>query len=565
MSYDGFNTTEELYNSLVVGFIETTFLYKHTNWAIGIPTTSAIISFFSSALIILIIFKSDEKLTNTYHRIMFVLSFTDLIYSTSVGLTTLPMPTDVGEVYPAFAGRGFGTPLTCTIQGFISTSSVTFIAWVNISLSLYYLLKIRYQTPKEKLRKYFEPIMLVLGLIICLTFTWSYLRRQEINPVPYTPWCSGGDYPFACSEVDINLCIRGGNEKTRGGTEGFKRFQLTYLMVQLVPHAVCFILNYVSVRRREKEAEALQENQPQSPEIETHASSSRHNYSKIIMMQSAMYGVAFFACNIMAPHLIFLPPMNAAPLQVLALILRPLQGFFCMLIFVYDKMYIIRAINRANNIAFRAMLGDLGDEDGDLFPEEKKLTVLGSIKLMVANPSKVPHVVMSDLNILRFHEQDVSWMDVAISAAEDNDNFGDKSSTDENSGNKSITDENSGDKSSTVSAGAEEHSKGNISDPLPDENFNDDDYQDLSNMGGSFFSMKSKNARSNAVSSTGLSFDDSAAAGKANLNLHHGESVDDGTKTNPDVTSNEKDTTNLDVAPDKKNMLAWKMSLFSKA
>jgi len=77
--------------------------------------------------------------------------------------------------------------------------------------------------------------------------------------------------------------------------------------------------------------------------------------------------------------------------------------------------------------------------------------------------------------------------------------------------------------------------------------------------------MKSKNARSNAVSSTGLSFDDSAAAGKANLNLPHGESVDDGTKTNPDVTSNEKDTTNLDVAPDKKNMLAWKMSLFSKA
>jgi hypothetical protein len=544
---------QQLYNSVLVGAIEKTFLYKHTNWAIGIATTSAIISTLSSALIILIIFKSDEKLKNTYHRIMFVLSLTDMIYSSSVGLTTLPMPRDVGEVYPAFAGRGFGTSLTCTFQGFISSASVTFIAWINISLSVYYLLKIRYRTPKEKLRKYFEPIMLVLGLSICLIFSWSYLRRDEINPVPYAPWCSGGDYPFACSEVDINLCIRGGNEKTRGGTEGFKTFLVIYLMVQMVPHAVCFILNYISVRRLEKQAEALQENQPQSSETETetYASSRGHNYSKILIVQSAMYGVAFFACNSISAPLTFVPPMNKAPLQVLALALRPLQGFFCMLIFVYDKMYIIRAVNRASNIDFRAMIGDLGDddEDGDISPftEEKKLNVLGSIKLMVTNPSKVPHVVMSDLNLLRFHEQDVSWMD-ALSGADDDA-------------------ANSREKRSTGSTGAGENSKDNshISDPLPDDNFNDDDYQDLSNMGGSNFSMKSRNARSNAVSSTGLSFDVSEATGNANLNLGRGESLDDGTETNPHVTSNEKDTTNLDVVSDKKDMFAWKMSLFSRA
>ena len=186
MSFYGFETAEEAYNNVIVSYFEKTFLYKHTNWAIGIATASAIISVSSSALIIVIIFKSDEKLVNTYHRIMFVLSCADIIYSTSIGLATLPMPRDVGEVYPAFAGRGFGTTLTCTIQGFVSSSSLVFIAWVNISLSVYYLLKIRYQTPKEKLRKYFEPIMLVLGLVICLTFSWSYLRRGEINPVPYT-------------------------------------------------------------------------------------------------------------------------------------------------------------------------------------------------------------------------------------------------------------------------------------------------------------------------------------------------------------------------------------------
>ena len=75
--------------------------------------------------------------------------------------------------------------------------------------------------------------------------------------------------------------------------------------------------------------------------------------------------------------------------------------------------------------------------------------------------------------------------------------------------------------------------------------------------------MKSKNAKSNAVSSTGgLSFGDSmAAGGNVNLNIGHGESVDDRTKTNPDVTSNEGVC--LGAVSDKKDIFTWKISLFS--
>lgn len=175
----------EPYHELLNRTVASTFIHKHTNWAIAIPTAAAILSFFSSALIILIIFKSEEKMSNTYHRIMICLSLADIFYSLAIGLTTLPMPKDVGDVYPAFAGRAFGTTLTCTIQGSVHSTLVIFIAWTNISLSFYYLLKIRYQTTKENLRKYFEPIMLCLGLTISSLVTWSYLRRDEMNPVPY--------------------------------------------------------------------------------------------------------------------------------------------------------------------------------------------------------------------------------------------------------------------------------------------------------------------------------------------------------------------------------------------
>ncbi len=78
-------------------------------------TAGGIISTVSSALVLYIIAKSDRsEHTSTYHRIMAVMSISDMIMSTAISFTTLPMPLNVHEVYD-FDGKVLGTAFTCEV------------------------------------------------------------------------------------------------------------------------------------------------------------------------------------------------------------------------------------------------------------------------------------------------------------------------------------------------------------------------------------------------------------------------------------------------------------------
>ena len=156
---------------------------KFSICAIAIPACAASISVISSALIVFVIYRSQIKLSSVYHRIIFVMSSADIIGSTAILLTTIPMPRD--QIYP-YRGASYGTVTTCEIQGFLVLYNNGVALTYNCGLSLFYLCLVYFQMKDENIRKYVEPTIHIFCWIVPLIISVStsyYLERGRNLPV----------------------------------------------------------------------------------------------------------------------------------------------------------------------------------------------------------------------------------------------------------------------------------------------------------------------------------------------------------------------------------------------
>jgi hypothetical protein len=159
------------------------------------PTVTSVISFCSSALIIYIMARSNRnRYTATYHRIMVFISIADMLSSSAISLTTIPMPKDVNEVY-RFNGKSYGTVVTCEIQAFSHILGLWFSACASVFLSIYYLLTIRYRVPHRTIvTKYAEPSFLIITLMLSLTSIFKASIRKLYDPTPFASWCTRANF-----------------------------------------------------------------------------------------------------------------------------------------------------------------------------------------------------------------------------------------------------------------------------------------------------------------------------------------------------------------------------------
>ena len=99
-----------------------------------ISSTSCSISFIASTLLIAHILRSHQGLSTTYHRLVFGLSFADILFSSAaLGLSSLKVPQDVG--YSWIPGAR-GNVDTCTTQGFLITVGLYMSIYYNSSICL---------------------------------------------------------------------------------------------------------------------------------------------------------------------------------------------------------------------------------------------------------------------------------------------------------------------------------------------------------------------------------------------------------------------------------------------
>lgn len=142
----------------------------------------------------------------TYHRLLVGLSVCDLLMSIGLFTSTWPMPSDTPNVWGAS-----GTVQSCEAIGFLEQMGLAAVMY-NASLSVYYLLRIRFgwtpsQTEKVELPLHLVPVIFGLATAI------ASVKLDLFNSGIFDCWIA--PFPQGCDESWRNggttTCERGDN------------------------------------------------------------------------------------------------------------------------------------------------------------------------------------------------------------------------------------------------------------------------------------------------------------------------------------------------------------------
>ncbi|GFH52518.1 hypothetical protein CTEN210_08994 [Chaetoceros tenuissimus] len=371
--------------------------------------TSGALSTLSSLFIILIILRSREFLFSSYHRIMFFMSISDMVASAPITLATLPMPKDV--LYP-FATLTLGNKNTCTAQAFTILFGQVCAVLSNLILNLYYLFKIRYNKSENFIEKKLEPIGYTLSVTIGLIVVFTALAKDMLLPVPDWPLCyTGSTYPWNCLGNDEVECIAGDISQTEYTV--FKSFFFGLMGFVFVMVLISLILVVLSVSKTRKlladtrkavasTREALENSRKAFDNFRTAmakideesvASSTRSQQSlqnkqesgvantHSVLKVALMYIGAFILTYGWTVLSVAVGSFNQWGfmryfLDRAKLIFNPAQGFFNLLIFLYNKVHILRESRK------------------------EALSFCQALKIVIFNPREVPEFLIPSLDVV---------------------------------------------------------------------------------------------------------------------------------------------------------------------
>lgn len=384
-----------------------TFYQSNTGYII--PTITGTISCISSVVVIFIILRTMRN--TAYHRIMFAMSLSDIISSTAIALTTIPMPSDV--IY-AYAGSSYGTTGTCVAQGlaYIVGSSLAMSA--NCILHIYYLCKLGFKMPEPMYRKRVEPVCFLLLFVPNIMILLTFKRYDLINPTPYESYCSSSHYPYRCQVNDDVECIRGNTSVSATVTTlvnlGFAvNFGIMSTSMLIV---ICKFYKTERAARRCNNVSSTMVNSPvqrsgggvaagsedegggiiggdatgeqpfSNGNDEAINSDIQLGLTKEITIQASMYISAFILTFVFIILTLVETSPNTFPfaeiksIQVLKVIFQPLQGFFNMLIFIYHKVSQVRRVEKDLDSTWEGL------------------------KVVFCQPRSIPEIVISRIEVL---------------------------------------------------------------------------------------------------------------------------------------------------------------------
>jgi hypothetical protein len=175
---------------------------------------SGSISFIASMLLVIYILRSHDRLSTTYHRLIFGLSAADIISSFGFALSSTMSPKEMSYLVP-FAR---GNIATCDAQGYLINFAVTISVGYNCSICFYYLAIITYNKRYDYIRKKLEPWFhgisisssLVSSVILLVTNTFNGPSGGHCFMEPHAPpHCIGYQAGYIPKGYSIP-CWRGG-------------------------------------------------------------------------------------------------------------------------------------------------------------------------------------------------------------------------------------------------------------------------------------------------------------------------------------------------------------------
>jgi hypothetical protein len=314
-----------------------------------VPMFTGLLSAFSSAMILNIIRASPDKLSTTYHRIMASMSVFDFIASICIALVTLPIPSDnVIE----FSGPMLGNHLTCQIQGYFITFGMGGGSSLYMCLSWYFVLSISFKMNLYTIKRRVEPIMFVYALFIAF-FTPSYfLSKDMIHSDSRAPYCTISIDSQNKSNCFDSSCVGNSiNHEQDDGVAIWVGSNLALIVIAMVIILWTIRKNNKSIiiALEDEKMNAFDEDQESSRDENIQLDSkfvTRLRRSRSSMIQALMYIFAYF----ITWFFLLLRHINAQYyMDVAVAILFPLQGFWNMIIFAYDKADLVYQTDKCNS------------------------------------------------------------------------------------------------------------------------------------------------------------------------------------------------------------------------
>jgi hypothetical protein len=309
--------------------------FTMTRAATILTCTTGILSFLSSLFILNIVRMSNQKLTTTYHRIMAFMSVFDMMASVSMALTTLPMPSDD---MLRFDGPMLGNHLTCQTQGYFVVLGLIGGMSLYMCLSWYFVCRITLRMDLFKIRKRFEPAIYIYATVLAFFLSSYMLSNDLINVIPRASFCVIGPMRTNCTytaDGEYYSC------EVQKSTVPFEQIKFFILGLNIVMILVAMMIIIWTILRKNRDIKrVMDENRLQSDyELDT----SELRYSRVLVIQALMYIFAFimtwfftFTSNVIDED---------QPLPKVILVLKsiffPMQGFWNLIIFVYDKAYLV--------------------------------------------------------------------------------------------------------------------------------------------------------------------------------------------------------------------------------
>jgi hypothetical protein len=266
---------------------------------------------------------------------MFGMSLADICGSIAMALTSLPMPSYMPkeEIFGyTWAGARLGNTCTCNAQGFFAILGTTSMFYYNAMLCLYYACAIAFTMKERNIKKYVEPILHGLPIVIGLLLSLPPLFFEMYNPgISAFAWFGPEAYPDECSYSKDVECIR--------GNKVVKEVMKTMVSIVITIGFSCILISLVfvvfKVVQTDRVMTQISNLYRDRCDLDMEKVLRKHRNTKAVIIQALSYITAFLL-GIMPPALLSVGAIHsngkygheiADSFEKVTLVLLPLQGF----------------------------------------------------------------------------------------------------------------------------------------------------------------------------------------------------------------------------------------------
>jgi hypothetical protein len=285
-----------------------------------------------------------------------------------------------------FEGPMIGNKRTCQAQGYFIVFGMAGGGSLYMCLSWYFVLSITFKMKLDTIKRWVEPSFYLYSIVLALFVSSYYLSKNLISIDMSDPFCSfAKGYSSCYSTPDgVYMCID--DDPSRRFEFNQARtifFFLVAITVGLILLAMMIILITLSKQIIDiKSAIKAQNSSGMIHEcndeiiVPNETLIKELRYSRIQIVQALMY----IASNFLTWMFMIIPmildfgagTLTAITLDVLKTILFPMQGVWNLIIFVYDKVYIIRQV-------------------------DESLTLWQAVQSLIVHPDQVPVVAVANI------------------------------------------------------------------------------------------------------------------------------------------------------------------------